>query len=446
MAAETQHEPLTDAEADRLLSSFANADGLGLAVSGGPDSVALMRLVAGWRVRQCPDLPVIVLTVDHGLRPEAAAEARQVATWARDCGLTHRTLHWEGHKPVADIQAAARTARYRLMADACANAGLSHLLTAHHLDDQAETLLLRLARGSGVDGLSAMPEAARWPGLLLARPFIDVPRGRLAATLAALGQPWIDDPSNDNPKFARVRLRSMMPSLAAEGMTARRLAETAKRMRRARAALETMAADLHRTAVTEDMAGFCRVDLAAFGSAPEEIGLRVLARLLMGIGGSDYPPRLECLERLYDAVLDDTRSGGGATLCGCRIVRSGTALIVFRETGRTGLPVQPVNPAGTLVWDRRFRIDAACDVVGSGLQVRALGEEGVKRVRENSSLRIIPVEAARVSPGIFDGDRLIAAPLVEDRAGGMAGGPYSPPEFAIAFTGRSRFAGAPDGM
>ncbi|MCT8971742.1 tRNA lysidine(34) synthetase TilS [Microbaculum marinisediminis] len=443
MAADRDTIALTAADADRLLAPFAAVAGLGLAVSGGADSVALMRLVAGWRARTRPDLPVVAFTVDHGLRPEAAEEARQVALWARDTGLEHRTLVWEGRKPSAGIPAAAREARYRLLVEACAEHGVTHLLTAHHLDDQAETLLLRLARGSGVDGLSAMPETAEWPGLtmpglIIGRPLLDVPKARLVATLRTLGQDWIEDPSNADARFARARLRDLIPALAREGMTARRLAETAKRMRRARAALEQTAADLHRSAVTADPAGFCRLDRKTLLAAPEEIGLRVLARLLMGVGGGDYAPRLDRLERLY-ARLGAESAGGAVTLSGCRIVIRGEAAIVFRETGRDGLPVERLDGPGTVVWDRRFRLDIGTGAERRALTVRALGSAGLARIREGSRLRDIPPAAARVAPGVFAGDRLVAAPLVEAEPG-----LYSPDGISFAFLGAGRFA-APSG-
>ena len=440
MAADRDTIALTAAEADRLLAPFAAAAGLGLAVSGGADSLALMRLVADWRTRSRPDLPVVVLTVDHGLRPEAAEEARQVAQWARDAGLEHRTLVWKGSKPSAGIQAAAREARYRLLVEACAEHGLSHLLTAHHLDDQAETLLLRLARGSGVDGLSAMPETAEWPGVTMSgpaigRPLLDVPKARLVATLGAHRQDWIEDPSNADARFARARLRDLMPALAREGMTARRLAETAKRMRRARAALEQTAAGLHRAAVTADPAGFCRLDRGTLLAAPEDIGLRVLARLLMGVGGADYAPRLDRLERLYARLGAASAGSGAVTLSGCRVVISGEAATVFRETGRAGLPVERVDGPGPVVWDRRFRLDIGKSAERHALTVRALGSAGLSRIREISGLRDIPPAAARVAPGVFAGDRLVAAPLVEAEPG-----PYSPDGFSFAFLGAGRFA------
>lgn len=442
MAAEAATTPIDAAEADRLLAGLEAASGLAVAVSGGADSVALMRLVADWRSRERSGLPVVALTVDHGLRTESAGEARRVKRWAKAVGLDHETLAWTGEKPGSDIQAGAREARYSLLAQACVRRGLSHLVTAHHLDDQAETLLLRLARGSGVDGLSAMPSTSDWLGVRLARPLLDIHKGRFVATLERLGQDWIEDPSNTDRRYARARIRALMPELAAEGMTARRLADTARRMRRARAALESAAADLHLSAVSEDAAGFCLIDRRVLCAAPEEIALRVLARLLMGIGGSDYPPRVERLERLHARLAGDAGDAGSGgrsvvTLSGCRLVVDGGNILIHRESGRTGLPVEPLPGSGALVWDRRFRIDAAGRRTGGRLLVRALGADGVAAVRRQSRLRDIPAAIARVAPGVFSGDRLVAAPSVEAEPG-----PFSPGHLSVDFVGRSRFASA----
>ncbi len=441
--APSSENPLTRAEADALFAPLVDAGGIALAVSGGADSVALMRLVADWRARNGLAMPVTVFTVDHGLRAEARAEAEQVGAWARAVGLNHEILTWHGEKPVADIQAAARAARYRLLIEACARGGLSHLALAHHRDDQAETVLMRLARGSGVDGLAAMAEDTIRDGLTMVRPLLDQPKARLVATLRALGQDWVEDPTNADRRFARPRLRSLMPALAGEGMTAERLAETARRMRRVRAALDQAAGDLHEHCVSEDRAGFCRLDRDRFADAPEEIGLRVLSRLLMGIGGSDYPPRLDRLERLYGLLTapeGEDDSGTIATLAGCRIGSRRGEIWVSREWGRAGLPVAELADARPVTWDGRFEVTS--DIVKSGAMrgdaayaVRALGRDGLQVLRAGSRLREMPAAVAHVAPAVFRGRKLVAAPLVEAEPG-----PYSPPGFTFRFLGRTKFA------
>ena len=214
-----------------------------LAVSGGPDSTALMVLAARWRKALKVKPKLIAVTVDHGLRKEAKREAAAVGRLARKLGIAHRTLRWTGAKPKTGLQEAARVARYRLLAGAARKANASHILTAHTRDDQAETVLIRMSRGSGVTGLAAMTRISAVPGdgegkIKLIRPLLDIPKARLIATLRAAKITFADDPSNRDPRFTRARLRGLMSELAREGLDSRRLALLARRLRRADLAIE----------------------------------------------------------------------------------------------------------------------------------------------------------------------------------------------------------------
>ena len=232
-----------DEEARALFGGLENLRGLLLAVSGGSDSTALLVLAARWakRLKRPPKLTAI--TIDHGLRPESAREAAAVKRLARRLGVPHRTLRWRGDKPKSGLQEAARIARYRLLAQAAARAGCEHVLTAHTLDDQAETVLFRLARGSGLTGLAGMAQASVLPvgaetAIFLVRPLLHVSKARLVATLKAAGIDHSEDPTNRDPRYARTRLRTLMPALAREGLDAKSLARLAARMRRAEATIE----------------------------------------------------------------------------------------------------------------------------------------------------------------------------------------------------------------
>ncbi|MCW5697773.1 MAG: tRNA lysidine(34) synthetase TilS, partial [Bauldia sp.] len=217
--------PVGDSEADALFAPVAHADVVIAAVSGGKDSLALLDLLDRWRRRKRGRPVVHVATVDHGLRPGSVAEARAVVADARRRRMPATLLAWEGAKPRTGIEAAAREARYALLAELAADIGASHVITAHHRDDQAETVLLRLGRGSGLTGLAGMrAERPLAAGVVLFRPFLAVPSSRLAATAAAAGLTPADDETNRNPRFARARLRKAMPALAAEGVTAAGLA------------------------------------------------------------------------------------------------------------------------------------------------------------------------------------------------------------------------------
>ncbi|WP_375778538.1 tRNA lysidine(34) synthetase TilS [Bradyrhizobium sp. ma5] len=292
--------PASDAK--RLFAGLARAPAIVLAVSGGPDSVALMWLVARWRRALAQGPRLVAVTVDHGLRPEAAREARDVKRLARSLELPHHTLRWSGTKPNAGLPAAARTARYGLLAQAARKHGATHILTAHTRDDQAETLLMRMLRGSGVAGLSAMARETERDGIMLTRPLLDISKARLIATLKKARISFADDPTNRDPSFTRPRLRALMPLLAEEGGNARNLARLAARIARANAALEVLVDGAERDLAlkSEDNldAGF---DAALFAMMPEEIRLRLLKRAIDRTG-HEGPAELGKVETLLAAV------------------------------------------------------------------------------------------------------------------------------------------------
>jgi tRNA(Ile)-lysidine synthase len=227
----TAAAPVDAGERDRALAGLSDFDAVVLAVSGGPDSMALLHLVAGWKTENRFDRPVVhVATVDHRLRPQSAGEARAVAEASVALGFTHTTLTWsDGRSDASGLQEAARNARYRLLTEYASRLGAVRVavVTAHTADDQAETLLMRLARGSGLDGMAAMAAQRSLDGaadVMLVRPLLGFGKDRLMATLAAAGRTWIDDPSNENTRFERVRLRAAGKVLAGLGFDNGRLA------------------------------------------------------------------------------------------------------------------------------------------------------------------------------------------------------------------------------
>jgi tRNA(Ile)-lysidine synthase len=330
--------PLSAAEANALFSDLTYAPAIVLAVSGGPDSTALMVLAAQWRAKRKHGPKLLVVTVDHGLRKEAAGEAREVARLARKLGVPHRTLRWTGKKPTSGLQEKARQARYRLLAGAAAKAGASHILTAHTLDDQAETVLMRLLRGSGPAGLAAMARETRLGEITLLRPFLDLPKARLLATLRKAGIPFADDPSNRDPRFTRVRMRGLLPALALEGLDAKRLALLARRLRRAEAALEAvvdLAAKLSPGPWTAG--GVIELEARHFVALPAEVALRLLGRAI-AVVGNEGPVELAKLEALQ-AALTVEKPGGARfrrTLAGAMITLTPECLTVERAPARAG--------------------------------------------------------------------------------------------------------------
>jgi len=366
--------PISVREANRLLHPFMRARALVLAVSGGPDSTALLMLAARWRRahKHAPEL--FAVTVDHGLRPQSAAEARAVKALAQRLKVAHCTLRWSGKKPRTGLQEAAREARYRLLASAARKLEAGYVLTAHTLDDQAETVLMRMARGSGVTGLRAMRKLtpmvfpARSPQrrshdrhpLLLGRPLLDIAKARLFATLRRDKIEFADDPSNRDSRFARSRMRELMPLLAQEGLDAGRLAVFARRLRRADDALEnaTDAASAQCSSEPWIKSAPIVFDVLAFRKLPAEVALRLLGRAIGHFGG-ERALRLGKLEAFYDA-LENAFSGAGPksrsrfrfrrTLAGALVTLSGTRLVIERAPARTGrmlpLTTEQARPAG----------------------------------------------------------------------------------------------------
>jgi tRNA(Ile)-lysidine synthase len=315
-----------------------------VALSGGGDSLALMHLLAGWARAGGRPLPV-ALIVDHALRAESAAEAGQAAAFARKAGLVAHVLTRKGPAPRSGIEAAARDARYGLMGEWMRAHGIATLYVGHTMDDQAETFLLRLGRGSGLDGLSAMRRLAPFPvpalaDLNLARPLLGFSRMGLRTFLKARRQTWLEDPMNSEARFARSRIRGLMPALEAAGLSPARIADAAAHLSRARAALELAAEAVLARAARPDGARML-LDPVALLAAPREVGLRVLAGLLMGVSGEAYRPRFEALERLYDSIAAG-KLGRGATLHGCRLFPAPRAaqalgaetLVLARESSR----------------------------------------------------------------------------------------------------------------
>jgi tRNA(Ile)-lysidine synthase len=324
--------PVSVQQARDLFAQWKAAPALVLAVSGGPDSLALMWLAARWRRALTRGPRLIAVTVDHGLRPEAAREARDVKRLARTLDLPHRTMRWNGAKPKTGLPAAARMARYRLLAQAARANGATHILTAHTRDDQAETLLMRMLRGSGIAGLAAMARETEREGLMLARPLLDISKSQLVATLGKAKIAFADDPTNRDRSFTRPRLRALMPALAEEGGDSRNLARLATRLARANAAIEVLAdgaASYLALSDTRDASRF-GFDAAAFAGLPEEIRLRLLKRAIDQIGheGPAELGKLEALLATLDraiaegkgpARLKQTLAGAAISLIGGRI-------------------------------------------------------------------------------------------------------------------------------
>ena len=331
-----------DVDLAKLFASLEAAPALVLAVSGGPDSTALLHLAVAWRATTMRGPELHVATVDHGLRPEAAAEAATVAATAGGYGLPHAILAWTGPKPISGIQEKAREARYRLLSEHARSIGAPYVLTAHHADDQAETVLMRLGRGSGVAGLAGMRrETPFTEGVALVRPLLELAKLDLLAICAAESLAFVADPSNEDPTYHRVRLRQQAEAAATLGLDRPALVRLARRMARAEEALEKEVA--RRLAELQPLAepGFWRADLAVARTAAPEIVQRLVGRAILHAGQAGPLPleRLEALTDALRAALEERRpfrrTMGGALLA---LDGGGTLVVTPEPPRRRGRP------------------------------------------------------------------------------------------------------------
>jgi len=365
---------------------------LGVAVSGGGDSVALLVLLhrAGFRL--------LAATVDHGLRPESEAEAQGVAVLCERLGIPHQVLRWQKPSQSGNLQMAAREARISLLSGWAKAHGLGHIALGHTLDDQGETVLMRLARGSGVDGLAGMAVKRCKGGLCWHRPLLEVGREALRDFLREEGVVWVEDPSNEDMGYHRVKARRALGILESLGLDAARLAQTAKHMRRAREALEDMTIRLARECVSITVAGELR--LGDLSSASREVQLRLLAGALQWVSSAPYRPRFAALEALLDFGLSGKKTG--RTLHGCALRFTDHGIVINREPAAT-----PACGPVVSLWDGRWEIS---EMPEKTAQIRALGEDGLSCIpdwRESGHSRA----ALLPSPSFWQGSKLIAAPL-----------------------------------
>ena len=370
---------------------------IGVAVSGGGDSMAALHLLhhlapqTGWHVH--------AVTVDHGLRPESAAEATFVAEICAGLGVPHEIVKWTGWNSKGNLQDQARRARYRLVSDWASRHELTHIVLGHTVDDQAETFLMRLARSSGVDGLAGM--RARWTadGHIWSRPFLFATRQDLREYLIRRKLSWIDDPSNEDTRFDRVKARKTLAMLAPLGITQGTLSDVAGHLTSARDALTHTASEFAGQHC-EIHGGDLLIQRDPLINLPYDLFRRVTIGAFRWMTGADYAPRAQTLENLHGTIVSNGRP---RTLARCRITTSPKHVRIAREYQAVCDVDGPVNEA----WDNRWKITGphAPDIL-----IRALGDEGLKYCpdwRESG----LPRASLMSSPAIWQGENLIAAPL-----------------------------------
>lgn len=391
-------DPLQQPKADAFLIDLVRAafgPGLperrGLAVSGGSDSMAMLHLFAAAGV------PVEVATVDHRLRPEAAREAAFVAEACKKLGVPHRTLVWDHDAISGNLMQAASTARYRLLAAWARDRGLGAVALAHTADDQAETFLMGLSRAAGLDGLTGMRPEFLHDNVTFVRPLLRAGRDDLRAYLQRRALVWVDDPTNDDDRFARTRARRALHQLEPLGVSVDRLATVIRNLAAARTALAE-AASRAGTALVQERAGALTFQRAAFLELGPELNRLMLQAMLAWMAGLTHAPRADKLRTLGLAIA----TGQDATLAGCRLRHRDGTYVMAREPRAVGGAVSPDG-----LWDGRWR---GAGPAPAGASLRALGADGLRLLPDWRAVGLSR-DVLMVTPALWQGDTLLAAPL-----------------------------------
>lgn len=367
-----------------------------VAVSGGSDSIALLNMLYNTFPNK-----IIAVTIDHRLRAESTREAQHVSAWCQDLGISHHTIPWNHANPSANIQKKARDARYALLHNFCLNHNISTLCTGHTLDDQAETLFLRLMRGSGVDGLCCIPEVRIMNQLRIIRPLLSFHRSELRNYLDSMGKEWIEDPSNFDDKYDRVKIRALIQNL---NLPQERIIQTVERMQLAQEVLERQKIELHAKCLTIDTANIFIIKRETYFSAPLETQLRLLADVLQTVPGSYNRPRWSSLRNLHDIIKD--RRQVGSNLHGCIIRLRKSNILIFREHKFCQEPLV-IESGKTAIWDNRYHIENKSAVP---LIAGALGEMNHEMLQFDNWIQV-PFAAKKSCLGLWSVDKqLLAVP------------------------------------
>lgn len=389
-----------------------------LAVSGGPDSTALLALASkAMRLKNAPHF--IVLTVDHNLRAGSAAEAKSVAKLCKRLGLRQQTLTWSGAKPTTAIQNAARDIRYGLMEAYCSQHGVEALVLAHHREDQAETLLMRMARGSGLTGLSAMSPVQKHRSINLLRPLLHVSKENLQALCHKAGLEFVLDPSNSDDRHERVRLRAAQNGLDRIGLTSEKLSLTIDKLAQVDDDLELLASRFLSEHSVFDTFGVFRVDREAFCYLPITLQERVVLRAIKKISRPDFPPRRDSMAGVLKVL--NSRETTARTLMGVLFHFRKSEVLIGREY--SACPVADKitfknNAVISTIWDRRFEVSYRRSSAKAFSHIGPLGSNGLAQFRaDHKSAGLltdnsVPARFIYTVPAFWQKDRLVFCPTL----------------------------------
>ena len=388
---------------DNFLDSLSyHPDTLAVAVSGGSDSLSLLYLINSWSNKK--NLKIVILTVDHNLRNGSADEALYVGELCNKLGLIHKTLFWD-HKDIeGNLSASAREARYRLMQNSIPSDAI--LITGHTLDDQAETFLMRLRRGSGVDGLASMAEQSYLSfgndGITIFRPLLDFERQTLRKILKFYKVDWIEDPTNNDQSFERVRVRDLLARFVEIGIDKNTIGRTALLMQSAKTALNHFASDCYEKFGSCDN-GDIIFDFSEFSKQPMDVKRRLISAAQKWISNQKYRPRLSQVDALINSIDEKVTFSGSGTIC----YFHNNSIRITREANACVCEIEASND---VIFDRRWKLIALENC--KDLTIKCLGEDGYTLL-EPGIRKKIPYKTIIALPALFNDNNLINFPFID---------------------------------
>ena len=388
---------------DNFLDGLSyHPDTLGVAVSGGSDSLSLLYLINSWSNKK--NLKIVILTVDHNLRNGSADEALYVGELCNKLGLIHKTLFWDHEDIEGNLSASAREARYRLMQNSIPSDAI--LITGHTLDDQAETFLMRLRRGSGVDGLASMAEQSYLSfgsdGITIFRPLLDFERQTLRKVLKFYKVDWIEDPTNNDQSFERVRVRDMLALFVEIGIDKNTIGRTALLMQSAKTALNHFASDCYEKFGSCDN-GDIIFDFSEFSKQPLDVKRRLISAAQKWISNQKYRPRLSQVDALINSIDEKVTFSGSGTIC----YFHNNSIRITREANACVCEIEASND---VIFDRRWKLIALENC--KDLTIKCLGEDGYTFL-EPGIRKKIPYKTIIALPALFNDNNLINFPFID---------------------------------
>ncbi len=382
-----------------------------IAVSGGADSMCLLMLAQRWCQENNHSL--IAVTVNHGLRKEAKDEAASVKNWCKQLQCEHYTLDWKGKKPSSNIQSQAREIRYQLIQQFCQQQHIKHVLLAHHLQDQAETLLIRMMRGSGVSGLKGMESHSTIGNISLLRPLLSFTKEDILLTLNQLKQSFINDPSNENTRFLRVIIRNFINTIDRKNEVLKHIDRTAKHMQRADDFIQQQLLSFENDFVNSHPYGFVTIDKKAFQALHLELALRLVSKNIQHINGYSATPRIDEIERLHLDLLNESNSR--LTLGGC-VIQSGLnkrdnhLIYIMRETN--SLNADSTMTQNECIFDGRFHCTLGDIDNKENYRLSALKQSGWQQIKDYVNTEKLPKEIFYALPALKQLEKVIAVPHI----------------------------------